>query len=186
MVYGDSAYGSGEFQDTLAENGIASRCKTQPPTAPAGRFAKDQFEVDLNSDSVRCPAGQSAPIRRGAKGEGIAYFGGVCVHCPLRAQCTNSRDGRTIAVGPHERRLAEAREQQQDPGWVADYRATRPKVERKLGHLMRRKHGGRRARMRGRDKIDADFNLLAAAHNVARLAALKIHSTTTGWNIATA
>jgi len=26
---------------------------------------------------------------------------------------------------------------------------TRPKVERKIGHLMRRRHGGRRARVRG-------------------------------------
>jgi len=51
---------------------------------------------------------------------------------------------------------------------------------------MRRKHGGRRARMRGRDKIDADFNLLAAAHNLARIAMLKIHSTNTGWRVATA
>jgi hypothetical protein len=186
VVYGDSAYGSGEFQDTLAENDIASRCKTQPPTAPAGRFAKDQFDIDLSSDTVTCPASQTATIRRGAKGDGIAYFGGVCADCPLRAQCTNSRDGRTIAVGRHEQRLAEARQQQQDPDWVADYRATRPKVERKLGHLMCRKHGGRRARMRGRDKIDADFNLLAAAHNVARMATLKIRSTTTGWNVATA
>ena len=56
-VYGDSAYGSGEFQDTLANNDIASRCKTQQPTAPAGRFAKDRFEVDLGTDTVTCPAG---------------------------------------------------------------------------------------------------------------------------------
>lgn len=42
-------------------------------------------------------------------------------------------------------------------------RRVRPKVERKLGHLMFRKHGGRRARIRGRRKVDADFNLLAAA-----------------------
>jgi len=35
VVYGDSAYGSGEFQDTLAGNDIASRCKTQPrPSRP--------------------------------------------------------------------------------------------------------------------------------------------------------
>ena len=46
---------------------------------------------------------------------------------------------------------------------------------------MRRKHGGRRARMRGRDKIDADFNLLAAAHNIARLAVLGIRSNPGGW-----
>ena len=36
----------------------------------------------------------------------------------------------------------------------------RPKVERKLAHLMRRKHGGRHARVRGRAKVDADFNLV--------------------------
>ena len=45
-----------------------------------------------------------------------------------------------------------------------DYRATRPKVERKLGHLLRRRHGGRCARVRGKRKVDADFNLLAAVH----------------------
>ncbi len=55
-----------------------------------------------------------------------------------------------------------------------EYRATRPKVERKIGHLMRRKHGGRRARVRGRAKVDADLSLLAAAVNIARLGVLKI------------
>jgi hypothetical protein len=66
-----------------------------------------------------------------------------------------------------------------------DYRSTRPKVERKLGHMMRRKHGGRRARVRGTRKVDADFNLLAAAQNLARLAVLGLHSTMTGWAVAT-
>lgn len=46
---------------------------------------------------------------------------------------------------------------------------------------MRRKHGGRRARMRGQVRIDADFSLLAAAHNLSRLAVLGIRSTTGGW-----
>ena len=50
---------------------------------------------------------------------------------------------------------------------------------------MRRSHGGRRARVRGTRKIDADFNLLAAAHNLARLAALGLRSTITGWAAAT-
>lgn len=78
-------------------------------------------------------------------------------------------------------RVVEARAAQKDLDWQADYKATRPKVEPKLGHLMRRKHGGRQAKIRGRTKIDADFNLLAAAHNLARLAGLGIRSTRTGW-----
>lgn len=70
--------------------------------------------------------------------------------------------------------------------WLVGVNLSRPKVERKLGHLMRRKHGGRRARMHGHTEIDADFNLLAAAHNIARLALLGIHSTTKGWATAAA
>jgi hypothetical protein len=40
--------------------------------------------------------------------------------------------------------------------------------------------------MRGQDKIDADFSLLAAAHNIARLAVLGIRSTSQGWVTAVA
>jgi len=185
-VYGDAAYGAGEFLEQLADNDIASRCKTQPPTAAGGVFSKDRFGVDLDADTVTCPNGVSTPIRRNNAGDGIASFGVACRDCPLRSQCTKAEDGRTIRVGRHERRLAEARAQQQDPRWVADYRATRPKVERKLAHLMRHRHGGRRARMRGTTKIDADFNLLAAAHNLARLAKLGLRFAAKGWAVATA
>ena len=55
------------------------------------------------------------------------------------------------------------------------HRATRPKVERKLAHLMRRRHGGRRARVRGAVRVGQDFALLAAAHNLRRLASLGVH-----------
>lgn len=92
--------------------------------------------------------------------------------CPLAAQCTTAKGGRTIYAGPYEQQLAAARARQRDPGWGADYRATRPKVERKIGHLMRRRHGGRRARVRGRHKVAVGFALLAAAVNLARLGVL--------------
>jgi hypothetical protein len=186
-VYGDAAYGTGEFQQRLGEAGIVSRCKTQAPTAAGGLFSKDRFDIDLDALSVTCPAEESAPIRlaRSGDGSGIAYFGATCARCGLRAQCTTAKNGRTIAVGAHERVLAQARVRQADPAWVADYRATRPKVERKLGHLMRRRHGGRRARVRGTTRVDADFRLLAAAVNLARLAVLGLRGNATGWAIAT-
>jgi len=185
-VYGDAAYGSGEFLDYLAQADIDSRCKTQPPTAPAGRFPKNRFCIDLEADTVTCPTGITVSIRRSSDGDGSAFFADHCTNCALRAECTNAKNGRTIRVGRYEQRLAQARHQSQDPGWIADYRATRPKVERKLGHMMRRTHGGRKARVRGRPKVDADFNLLAAATNLARLATLGLVSTPDrGWAIAT-
>jgi hypothetical protein len=181
-VYGDAAYGTGELLDRLADLDIDSRCKTQPPSPPpGGLFAKDRFAIDLAAGTVTCPGEVTVTIRRGRDGDGIAYFADACTGCPLRARCTNADSGRTIRVGRYEQRLADARRQQQDADWADDYRATRPKVERKIGHLMRRRHGGRTARVRGRGKVDADFNLLAAAQNLARLAVLGLRSTMTGW-----
>jgi hypothetical protein len=68
-------------------------------------------------------------------------FGAACNLCPLRQACTTSIRGRLVTVHPHEAELA-ARAHQRDRAWRADYRATRPKVERKLAHLLRRRHGG--------------------------------------------
>jgi hypothetical protein len=72
-VYGDAAYGSGEFLDHLARAGIDRRCKTQPPVAPGGRYSKAQFYIDLDADTVTCPAGEEVTIRRNKSGDGIAY-----------------------------------------------------------------------------------------------------------------
>jgi hypothetical protein len=91
--------------------------------------------------------------------------------------------GRVVAVHPREAELAAARARQRDPAWLADYRATRPKVERKLAHLLRRRHGGRHARVRGLVRVAQDFKLLAAAVNLARLATLGLRSTSTGWQL---
>ena len=135
--------------------------------------------------TVSCPGGVTAPIRPARAGGGTAYFASACPGCPLRAQCTTAAGGRSVSVGPYEQTLAEARARQRDLAWIADYRATRPKVERKLAHLMRRRHGGRRARVRGTAGIDADFRLLAAETNLARLGVLGLRGTANGWAVAT-
>jgi hypothetical protein len=184
-VYGDAAYGTGELQSRLHDANIESRCKTQPPSAKDAMFPKDRFVIDLIADTVSCPAGVTVAIGRHKDGAGVAKFAAHCKTCPLVEQCTRSHLGRKIRVGVNEAALARSRAQQADPAWRADYRATRPKVERKLGHLMRRRHGGRRARVRGKLRVDADFALLAAATNLARLATLKVRSIPgTGWAMA--
>jgi hypothetical protein len=185
-VYGDAAYGSGELLTELEEADVEIMCKVQPANAPGGRFTKDMFDIDLAAGTVTCPGEHTVGIRPAKAGGGTAVFGSVCANCPLVARCTSSPAGRSVTIGAYEAELARARATQADPGWVAEYRATRPKVERKLGHLMRRRHGGRRARVRGRAKVAADFSLLAAAANVARLGVLGLTSNGTGnWAVAT-
>ena len=179
-VYGDSAYGTGEVLDTLEQAGAEIYTKTQPPTAPGGRFGKNEFTIDLDRATVTCPAGHTAALTGNGRRQ-VATFAHHCAGCPLANQCTSSKRGRQIHVGAHEKQLARARARQPDPDWNAQYKATRPTVERKIAHLTRRKHGGRRARVRGKPKVSADFQLLAAAANLARLAVLGLTGQHGGW-----
>ena len=185
-VYGDSAYGAGVLLAKLEAAGAHIMTKVQPPVARGGRFAKDQFIIDPGAGTVTCPAHVSVTIQPAKAGGGTAAFAGACTGCPLATRCTTSKTGRTISIGRYEDELTRARLTQQDPVWRAEYRATRPKVERKLGHLMRRRHGGRRARVRGQIKVAADFSLLAAATNLARFGVLGITFVAgSGWAMAT-
>jgi Transposase DDE domain/Transposase domain (DUF772) len=185
-VYGDAAYGTGALLAELERGGVTAMTKVAAPTAPAGHFTKQQFRIDLDQGTVTCPAKLSVPIVAVHHGGGVARFGRACGVCPLASLCTSSRAGRTITIHPHERRLQAARARQRDPAWRSDYRAHRPTVERKLAHLLRRRHGGRRARVRGLLRVAQDWRLLAAAVNLARLAALGVRHRPGGWALAPA
>lgn len=174
-VYGDASYGTADIVELLEKNGLEANVKVQQP-APSkkGLFSKGDFDIDLNEKTVRCPNGVVVPIksRKGENYAGLARFGASCQTCPLRASCTTSKNGRLIRIHTKESVLQRSRLRQNEEAWRRNYRATRPKVERKIAHLMRRRHGGRRSRVRGRERIRHDFSLLCAAANLARLAKL--------------
>ncbi len=173
-VFGDASYGAASVLAMLDDAGIEVYTKVQPPSSRGGRYAQDKFLIDLGAKTVTCPAGTTVPLSVRNDGSGRAAFGKSCTDCPFREQCTTAKAGRTVNVHAEFERLEGHRKAQRAPQWQAVYKATRPKVERKLGHMMRRRHGGRRARMRGRLRIEHDFSLLAAAVNLARLARLAI------------
>jgi hypothetical protein len=184
-VYGDSAYGTGAVLDSLEAAGAVAYLKTQPARAPGGRFPKTDFGIDLDAHMVSCPAGHTVAARPVKDGH-TARFGKLCTGCPLAERCTASTKRRSIHLGIHERQLTAARARQTDPAWKTSYTGTRPKVERKIAHLMFRKHGGRRARVRGHTKVAADFALLSAAVNLARLGLLGLARQPDGWTLQSA
>jgi transposase len=173
-VYGDASYGTADFVEKLEGAGIDPMVKVQPPSAREGMFSQDDFSIDIKRGEVSCPAGMRVSLRVIKDGSRIAEFGDHCADCPLRPRCTQSKTGRAIKLHPKHEILDRHRKRQRDGGWKDDYRGTRPRVERKLAHMMRRKHGGRRARVRGRERVRQDFARLAATINLARLAALGI------------
>jgi transposase len=147
-----------------------------PPTepAPAGGFPPESFTLDAAGQTLTCPAGATTQSRvRNEKDTGWKYrfSAGPCAECPLRAQCLakpeTTTGGRTVIKNDHEATYRAAREKAQTPRY-REVRAQHPKVERKLGELVRW-HGGRRARYRGRAKVLIQELLTGFAVNVKRL-----------------
>jgi transposase len=176
-VYGDASYGTATLVEKLEQTGIEPNVKVQLPSARAGMFSQDDFKIDIQAGDVECPAGVRVKLRMLKDGSRTADFDANCTECPLRGRCTNSKSGRTIKLHPKHETLDHHRKHQRDEEWKKRYRKVRPRVERKIAHLMRRKHGGRRARVRGRERVKHDFSLLAASVNLARLAALGVRIT---------
>jgi hypothetical protein len=180
-AYGDASYGTADNVEMLEAAGIEANVKMQAPSAPKGKYSKDEFVIDTENETVRCPAGHAVAITPSKDGGGTATFGAHCVTCPLRQKCTESKDGRSIRVHPKEGTLKATRDRQKAAEWKQKYRSTRPKIERKFGHMMSRRHGGRRARVRGRVRVRQDFVMLAAVTNLKRLAVLGIQHLAIGW-----
>ena len=174
-IYGDASYGTADLVEKIEAAGAEANVKVQGASPPrVGMYSQDDFKIDLPTGTACCPAGKLVKLRVLEAGGAIAEFSASCATCPLRAQCTASAAGRTLRIHRKHATLTRSRTRQCDPEWKRRYRSTRPKVERKIGHLMRRKHGGRRARVRGCQKVRHDFALLAAAVNLARLAVLAV------------
>jgi len=182
-VFGDSAYADADTLDDLEEQGHTPWAKVPPTRNRDGLFNKDQFDIDLDEREVTCPAGNTVPILANPTGGGTASFGDLCHSCPLRDLCTTSATGRTVTVHPREATLKKHRSRQTDPAWKQRYRATRPKVERKIGHFVRRSWGGRRARTRGKARILTDVLTRAAVLNLARLGVLGLRHEPSGWAV---
>ena len=172
-IFGDASYGTAEIVERIQTAGAAANVKVQRPSPPRkGLFSQEAFVIDTTAGTATCPNAVAVPLQRVADGSATAAFGPSCAQCPLRDQCTTSPSGRTLNVHPKHDLLHRARLDQREPAWRTLYRQTRPKVERKIAHLMKRRHGGRRARVRGRIRVSHDFSLLAAAVNLARFAVL--------------
>jgi len=163
-------------------------CRVQPPVAPGGRYAKDAFTIDLRAATVTCPQAKVAPLREQAGGE-IARSADACQGCPLADGCTTCSKGRTSHVGPTKRNSrapAPAPAPARPTPTVRRLQGHTPRSRTQDGQLMRREHGGRRARVRGQTKIDADFKLLAGAVNLAGLAVLGLTHHHDSWAANTA
>ena len=190
-VLGDSAYGSGAVREQLIAAGHRDVVKPAPLRTAvknvAGAFTYDDFTVTHEAAAdgstrpaqVTCPAG----VTRSVTPSGGVTFGAACNGCPLRAQCTKSRTGRSYKVSEYDQIQRAARiKAVTDEQWRQDYRTYRPMVERGVSWLVA--GNNRRVRYRGVIKNDHWVHLRAAALNLRRLMNLGLTVQDGSWALA--
>jgi hypothetical protein len=127
-VLGDTAYGVGPVRAEPAERDVEVLAPLPSGGAKPGRFGKRDFEIDPAARTVRCPAGQLAPIHIEPKKARRARFAKAgCDRCRLRDRCVEpvKRSG-TVSLAPDEELLIAARQALDDPAAAEHLRRTRP------------------------------------------------------------
>jgi len=173
QVIGDTAYGSMETRKALGEREVIA-----PTVKPHSKRAisKDDFEIDLANDRVRCPMGHETThwtwvwVRAG-EGKAkvrVKRFGfpkELCRACPRYAECVTDkrRRGRFVTLHHDEARLQAARALERTEHFHEQYRR-RVVVEHRIGRLMQL--GVRKSRYCGREKTLFQLLLAAAVANL--------------------
>jgi len=127
-------------------------------------FDKNSFVLDWDNSLIHCPNGISLPFH---EGDVVRFPKHECLACPLRSQCTTSKNGRTISIHPDESLLVELRERQTSEAGRAQLRE-RVSVEHTLAHIGHWQ--GDQARYLGLRKNLFDLRRMAVVHNLHVLA----------------
>lgn len=174
-VVADSKYGTADNLAACVARNVAPHLglladKRKQPSARAHCFELEDFTYDANTDTYRCPAGQTLTRRRyHERRRTYEYRCGsqICCACPLRAQCTTGRE-RTVQRHQEAARVERGRQ-------LARSAAAR-RDRRRRQHLMEggfapaaNEHGFKRSRWRRWWRQQIQDWLIAAVQNVKAL-----------------
>ena len=148
-----------------------------PPTRTT--FGPERFAltiIDPQHGEVTCPAGQTTRQRsrtRQDTGNRYQFKTSQCADYPMRHECLASpakRRGRVVVKNEYETEYPKVHEKARTPQYE-ETRRTHPKIERKLGEMVRH-HRARRASFRGIAKVLLQGVLTALVVNAKRMVKL--------------
>jgi transposase len=172
-VAADAGYHNGSQVVECEANGItpyAPKPKTSSKNDHKGLYTKEAFTYSAERDAYRCPAGAWLTQRTQTEvnGRTLRYYGNweACTGCPLRAKCTESKQGRRIMRTPEEERLeAMAERMQKRPALMLQRKST---VEHPYGTMKWWWDGGYFL-LKGLEKVRGEFSLMTLAYNLRRM-----------------
>ena len=175
---GDCAYGTGPNRECFAAAGMTLLAKV--PARPAtGYFSKDEFEINLEEGTCRCPTGQvtshllTAGYEKRPDGSRLPlqmfkFSARVCGACPLRQRCfKHNEHGRSVRLNPYEVFHQQARRWQHGSDFQV-FRKQRQVVEHRLARFVQL--GIRQARYVGRNKTLFQALMVATVANLTLIA----------------
>ena len=167
-ILADTGYSNGEHGELCQAaqiTAIAPRPETVNPKGEA-LFSRDAFAYDPESDSYRCPAGQTLALHRVSQSEQKKEYWNAkaCRDCPLKGQCTKAERRSVVRSFYEEAREAMHRRARSDRRWM---RLRMSLVEHPFG-TMKAMMGYPRFLLRGSTKAKAELALAVLGYNLKR------------------
>ena len=177
-VVADRGYGSAENLQALEDKGIESNIPLWS-TRSGKTFSEDQtngFKINDDEESAQCPEGQLMK-KLNTKPDRILFAAStkICGKCPRFKTCLTKSEqknaGRKVLRVPiHHAIFSSVLEKQKRPEFKEQLRDRMWKVEGIFAEA-KSHHGLRRARYRGRAKMQMQVYAISTVQNLKRLAA---------------
>lgn len=135
-------------------------------------FDKDNFVYDPRRDVFICPEGKQLPFvyrqRLNDKNAYLIYQCSGCSQCGHRGQCTTNKKGRTVCRRDIDEKIKQMRFKLDSESGKAIYAKRKVIVEPVFGQI-KAVQGFTDFKLRGLKKVNAEFKLLAIAHNLKKI-----------------
>lgn len=135
-------------------------------------FHKDNFSYDESRDVFICPEGKELkfryPQRRNDKDGYLIYQSSECSACDNFGQCTKNKKGRTVHRRVLDEKIKQMRLKLDSESGKAIYAKRKVIVEPVFGQI-KAVQGFTDFKLRGLKKVNAEFKLVAIAHNLRKI-----------------
>ncbi len=168
---GDSKYGTEENLVAIETQHIRAYVPLPDNDHRTEFFSSDHFRYEAERDVYLCPAGKELRFDRAhSTKRQLRYRARAkdCNHCPLKAQCTTSKQGRSLCRSVHEELLDRVRAYHATEAYKKAYRKRTVWVE-PLFAEGKDWHGMRRFRLRRLWRVNGEALIRAAGQNLKRL-----------------
>jgi transposase len=171
QVSGDKKYGTEENLVAIEDQGIRAYIPMPDMDHRTEFFSADQFRYEAKLDVYLCPAGKELRFDRPHSTERSRRYRARakdCNHCPLKAKCTTSKQGRSLCRSVDEACLDRVRAYQSTEAYKKALRKRQVWVEPLFAEA-KDWHGMRHFRLRRLWRVNCEALRIASGQNLKRL-----------------